>query len=111
MKKINCTKNVLEAWYGNHLVLILESLIVGLLTGIVITAFRKSIDIVSLLRETIYGSINYKNIFTVLIPITAVIILGLFMGFLIKKISYDKRERSFSNKGELYEKTCFIRLA
>lgn len=104
MKKINCTKNVLEAWYGNHLVLILESLIVGLLTGIVITAFRKSIDIVSLLRENIYGSINYKNIFTVLIPITAVIILGLFMGFLIKKYPMIKGSGVSQIKGNFMKK-------
>ena len=48
------TKKILENWYGNHLIIAGESFIVGILTGLAVTAFRKSIDFLSSLRIDVY---------------------------------------------------------
>ena len=79
------TKKILENWYGNHLIIAGESFIVGILTGLAITAFRKSIDFLSSLRIDFYdkavsGLLNpaFGTIFSLGVLILTVIILGLF---------------------------------
>ncbi len=104
MKKPNTAKSILKSLYGNHIVLTAESLIVGILTGLAITAFRKSIDAFSLLRRNVYASISFENIFTVLILAATVIIFGLFMGFLIKKYPMIKGSGVSQIKGNFMQK-------
>ena len=105
------TKKILENWYGNHLIIAGESFIVGILTGFAVTAFRKSIDFLSSLRIDFYdkavsGLLNpaFGTIFSLGVLILTVIILGLFMGFIIKKYPMIKGSGVSQIKGKFMKK-------
>lgn len=105
MKKYESTaKNVLKAWYGNHLVLVSESLIVGILTGFVITLFRKSIDILSALRINFYEGTNAALTIKIIAGLAVTALVGLFMGFLIKKYPAIKGSGVSQIKGNFMQK-------
>lgn len=101
------TKKILENWYGNHLIIAGESFIVGILTGLAITAFRKSIDFLSSLRIDVYDktvSGQFGTVFGFGILILIVIILGLFMGLIIKKYPMIKGSGVSQIKGKFMKK-------
>ena len=101
------TKKILENWYGNHLIIAGESFIVGILTGLAVTAFRKSIDFLSSLRIDIYDkavSGQFGTVFGFGVLILTVIILGLFMGFIIKKYPMIKGSGVSQIKGKFMKK-------
>ena len=105
------TKKILENWYGNHLIIAGESFIVGILTGLAVTAFRKSIDFLSSLRIDVYdkavsGLLNpaFGTILSLGVLILTVIILGLFMGFIIKKYPMIKGSGVSQIKGKFMKK-------
>ena len=105
------TKKILENWYGNHLIIAGESFIVGILTGLAVTAFRKSIDFLSSLRIDVYdkavsGLLNpaFGTIFSLGVLILTVIILSLFMGFIIKKYPMIKGSGVSQIKGKFMKK-------
>lgn len=105
------TKKILENWYGNHLIIAGESFIVGILTGLAVTAFRKSIDFLSSLRIDVYdkavsGLLNpaFGTILSLSVLILTVIILGLFMGFIIKKYPMIKGSGVSQIKGKFMKK-------
>lgn len=104
-------KKILENWYGNHLIIAGESFIVGILTGLAVTAFRKSIDFLSSLRIDVYdkavsGLLNpaFGTIFSLGVLILTIIILGLFMGFIIKKYPMIKGSGVSQIKGKFMKK-------
>ena len=105
------TKKILENWYGNHLIIAGESFIVGILTGLAVTAFRKSIDFLSSLRIDVYdkavsGLLNpaFGTVLSFIVLILTVIILGLFMGFIIKKYPMIKGSGVSQIKGKFMKK-------
>ena len=105
------TKKILENWYGNHLIIAGESFIVGILTGLAVTAFRKSIDFLSSLRIDVYdkavsGLLNpaFGTILSLGVLILTVIILSLFMGFIIKKYPMIKGSGVSQIKGKFMKK-------
>ena len=101
------TKKILENWYGNHLIIAGESFIVGILTGLAITAFRKSIDFLSSLRIDVYDkavSGQFGTVFGFGVLILAVTVLGLFMGFIIKKYPMIKGSGVSQIKGKFMKK-------
>nr|WP_303935533.1 ClC family H(+)/Cl(-) exchange transporter [Treponema denticola] len=101
------TKKILENWYGNHLIITGESFIVGILTGLAITAFRKSIDFLSSLRIDVYDkavSGQFGTVFGFGVLILAVTVLGLFMGFIIKKYPMIKGSGVSQIKGKFMKK-------
>lgn len=104
MKKFKGSKNVLQSQYGNHVILTAESFIVGILTGIVIVAFRKSIDIVSAKRILLYSWISHQHFIAVLIPISIACLFGISMGFLIKKYPIIKGSGVSQIKGRFMRK-------
>lgn len=105
MKKYESTaKNVLKAWYGNHLVLVSESLLVGIITGLVITAFRKSIDIISTFRINFYERTSIALIMKIGAGLAVTALAGLFMGFLIKKYPAIKGSGVSQIKGNFMRK-------
>lgn len=97
-------KDVLAAWYGNHIILVSESVIVGILTGLVIVAFRKSIDFISLFRIYFYGGLEDFTLIKFIGAILVTAILGLFMGFLIKKYPAIKGSGVSQIKGNFMQK-------
>ena len=101
------TKKILENWYGNHLIITGESFIVGILTGLAITAFRKSIDFLSSLRIDVYDkavSGQFGTVFGFGVLILAVTVLGLFMGLIIKKYPMIKGSGVSQIKGKFMKK-------
>ncbi|UTC65088.1 ClC family H(+)/Cl(-) exchange transporter [Treponema sp. OMZ 788] len=98
------TKKILENWYGNHLIIAGESFIVGILTGLAITAFRKSIDFLSNLRIDFYNKAVGGNLLNLAVLILAVIGLGLFMGLIIKKYPMIKGSGVSQIKGKFMKK-------
>lgn len=98
------TKRIIENWCGNHLVIVGESFIVGILTGLAITAFRKSIDFISNLRIDFYTEVASGNALYLVVAIFAVIMLGLFMGFIIKKYPMIKGSGVSQIKGKFMKK-------
>lgn len=105
------TKKILENWYGNHLIIAGESFIVGILTGLAVTAFRKSIDFLSSLRIDVYdkavsGLLNpaFGTVLSFIVLILTIIILGLFMGFIIKKYPMIKGSGVSQIKGKFMKK-------
>ena len=105
------TKKILENWYGNHLIIAGESFIVGILTGLAVTAFRKSIDFLSSLRIDVYDktvsgllSPAFGTVLSFIVLILTVIILGLFMGFIIKKYPMIKGSGVSQIKGKFMKK-------
>ena len=101
------TKKILENWYGNHLIIAGESFIVGILTGLAITAFRKSIDFLSSLRIDFYDkavSGQFGTVFGFGVLILTVTVLGLFMGLIIKKYPMIKGSGVSQIKGKFMKK-------
>nr|WP_253722074.1 ClC family H(+)/Cl(-) exchange transporter [Treponema sp. OMZ 787] len=98
------TKKILENWYGNHLIIAGESFIVGILTGLAITAFRKSIDFLSNLRIDFYNKAAGGNLLNLAVLILAVTLLGLFMGLIIKKYPMIKGSGVSQIKGKFMKK-------
>ena len=101
------TKKILENWYGNHLIIAGESFIVGILTGLAITAFRKSIDFLSSLRIDFYDKAVSGQLGTVFgfgVLILTVTVLGLFMGLTIKKYPMIKGSGVSQIKGKFMKK-------
>ena len=105
------TKKILENWYGNHLIIAGESFIVGILTGLAVTAFRKSIDFLSSLRIDVYDktvsgllSPAFGTVLSFIVLILTVTVLGLFMGFIIKKYPMIKGSGVSQIKGKFMKK-------
>ena len=97
------TKRIIENWCGNHLVIVGESFIVGILTGLAITAFRKSIDFISNLRIDFYTEVASGN--------ALYLVVAAFYGLYYQKISDDKRKWRFANQGQVYEKARYVSVA
>lgn len=70
---------------GNRAVLLLESMIVGILTGFAIAGFRLSIEYVSKIRFSAFRFIHTNGMFFILVPVGILALAGLFVGFLIKR--------------------------
>ncbi len=105
------TKKILENWYGNHLIIAGESFIVGILTGLAVTAFRKSIDFLSSLRIDVYDkavsgllSPVFGTVLSFIVLILTVTVLGLFIGFIIKKYPMIKGSGVSQIKGKFMKK-------
>ncbi len=69
MKKALNTKQLLENQQGSHFVLITESIIVGMLAGIVIVCFRKGIEFFYSFMSSFYNKIKL-NSQTKIMPLT-----------------------------------------
>lgn len=104
MKEPQTVKSVLQGLHNNHIVLMTESLVTGVLTGFVITAFRKSIDFFSHLRENFYAAITVSNRFLLLPVFAGAAVLGLLMGYLIKKYPMIKGSGISQIKGNFMKK-------
>ncbi|MGP1593680.1 MAG: ClC family H(+)/Cl(-) exchange transporter [Treponema sp.] len=70
---------------GNKAVLLLESMLVGVLTGFAIAGFRLSIEYVSKIRFAAFRFIHANGLLFALLPLGVLALAGLFIGFLIKR--------------------------
>lgn len=75
----------LKSRQENKWILIFESLITGLVTGLVITGFRLSIRCLKNFRYDVYDVIREGGGVTLVLMLIALAAAGLFIGFIIKK--------------------------
>lgn len=74
-----------EASENNYLVLVLESLLIGIITGIVITLFRFSINNVERIVNVIFQRLKFYNILYLFALIPLFAIFGIVMGFIVNR--------------------------
>ncbi len=111
MKKIQNTKNILENQQGMHFVLIIESIIVGMLAGLVIVFFRKGIKFCNFWMTSLYNKISTENITVFFLTIAVLLSLAIFIGYLIKKFPMIVGSGVSQLKGNFLQKMPFLPLA
>lgn len=77
-------KSLAAVNHKNYLFLIFESLVIGILTGLVITTFRFFINLITSFRLNFY-SVLQNNIFMLFASAAVLLISGLTVGIMIKK--------------------------
>jgi H+/Cl- antiporter ClcA len=80
----NKTTNTLNHWYTLDLKVILEGIFVGLLSGIIIVLYRLCLSNADKIRKNIYSFIT-PNVGYRVIWFAFLILVGLFLGWLVKK--------------------------
>ena len=79
------TGTLLKKRQENKWLLIFESLLTGLLTGLVITVFRLSISYLKNSRIALYDVIRTAGALGVVLALAGLALVGLFIGFIITK--------------------------
>ena len=79
------TGTLLKKRQENKWLLVFESLLTGLLTGLVITGFRLSIAHIKNIRVALYGVIRTVGAPGVVLALAGLALVGLFIGFIITK--------------------------
>ena len=74
-----------ESSTENYLVLVLESLLIGIITGIVITAFRFSIGYIAKIVSIIFQCLKSYNILYLFALLPLFALFGLIMGLIINR--------------------------
>ena len=85
MGEYSKTSTFLKNRQENKWILVFESLITGLITGLVITGFRLSIDYLKNFRLSVYGLIREAGGGILILTILTLIVIGLFIGYIITK--------------------------
>lgn len=82
-----CSKVIplLKSHHVTQCLLVFESLLTGLITGVLIAAFRFGIDQITFFKNSIYGFIIRHGALFLLPVACALAAVGLFIGFIIKK--------------------------
>ncbi len=120
MKKIQNTniplENKLENQQETKLVIIFESIIVGMLAGLVVALFRKGIDLCLFWMTYLYDqasltSGNSKQSLYIVLSILILSFMGLIIGFLIKKFPMIKGSGISQLKGNFLQKMPFLPIA
>ena len=79
------TETLLKKRHENKWLLVFESLLTGLLTGLVITGFRLSISYLRNIRVALYAVIRSTGALGVILALIGLVLAGLFVGFIITK--------------------------
>ena len=85
MNEYSETGTLLKRRQENKWLLVFESLVTGLITGLVITGFRLSISYLRNTRVALYGVIRTTGVQGVLLALAVLALAGLFIGFIITK--------------------------
>ena len=85
MNKYSATGTLLKKRQHNKWLLVFESLLTGLLTGLVITGFRLSISHIRNTRTVVYGMVRSTGVLGIILTLAGLALIGLFIGFLITK--------------------------
>ena len=103
MKKCD-TRNTLEHFANIKIKVILQSLLVGLITGIVVVLYRILLSKLTHLREDIFLSLKYSPAINSITWLGFLILVGLGLGILIEKIPMIKGSGIPQVKGVLLKK-------
>ena len=85
MNEYSETGTLLKKRQENKWLLVFESLVTGLLTGLVITGFRLSISYFRNIRIVLYDVIRTAGAPGVVLALVGLALIGLFIGFIITK--------------------------
>ena len=85
MNQYSKTGTLLKNRQENKWLLVFESLLTGILTGLVITGFRLSISYIKNIRVALYGVIQSTGVLGVVLALASLALIGLFAGFIITK--------------------------
>lgn len=85
MNQYSKTGTLLKSRQENKWLLVFESLLTGLLTGLVITGFRLSISYLKNTRIALYDVIRTAGALGVVLALVGLALVGLFIGFIITK--------------------------
>lgn len=85
MNQYSETGTLLKKRQENKWLLVFESLLTGLLTGLVITGFRLSISYIRNIRVALYEVIRSTGALGVILALAGLALAGLFVGFIITK--------------------------
>jgi len=73
---------VLRFWYGSRLLVIAESVIIGLVTGFVVVGFRLLLNRNDRLRSAVYQKLAAGGAFYLVLWVLTLVVLGLFLGWM-----------------------------
>jgi len=90
MNKEKGTSGILKDWYSFNLKLVLQGIIIGLLTGLIIVFYRIAIGLGDKYRGVIYSSLGSKSFLTILLWFVFLGLVGLFLGYIIKLAPMSK---------------------
>jgi H+/Cl- antiporter ClcA len=77
---------MIRYWYNSRLAIILESVIIGFLVGFVIVLFRFLLTQADMFREWLYGTaLLARSVHWFLFWILLLVLVGLFLGWMMKK--------------------------
>lgn len=90
MSRDKGTSGILKDWYSFNLKLVLQGIIIGLLTGLIIVFYRLAIGLGDKYRDIIYSTLGEKSFLMILLWFVFLGLVGLFLGYIIKLAPMSK---------------------
>ncbi len=75
-------KNILSRWYGSQFAIVLQSILIGFVTGFVVVGFRFALQWAGGLRSTVYEWLSSASPGVLFLWVLLVIGVGLFLGWM-----------------------------
>ena len=84
MDEKRSTKRLLSNWYSFHLKLVLQGIIIGLISGLVIVFYRIAIGYGDTYRGLVYEKIGDQPSYMLILWFLLLALVGIILGYLIK---------------------------
>jgi len=78
------TSGILKDWYSFNMKLVLQGIIIGFISGMIIVFYRMAISISEEYRESAYSSLGDKSFFSIFLWFVLLAIVGLVLGYIIR---------------------------
>lgn len=90
MSKDKGTSGILRDWYSFNLKLVIQGIIIGLLTGLVVVFYRLAINMGDKYRDIAYATLKSKSFMVIFLWFVLLVLVGLFLGYIIKLAPMSK---------------------
>ena len=84
MKKDRGTSGILRDWYSFNLKLVLQGIIIGFLSGLVIVFYRLAISMGDEYRHLAYSLLEDESLIVIVLWFFLLILVGVFLGFILR---------------------------